>query len=234
VIHELGVAELIARCSARPVDDDAWREFVRRYHLTIRSAVLKTFQNKLRDEVERREQFPNDIGEDLVQSVYSRLIENRGLALQRFKGHHENSIYQYLMMISINVVRDYFREMKALKRPKISYSLDEILAADGGAALFSERSRLEAVPASSDKGAFTMEEIENALKKAVGWKNRDRNILIFQLYYIEGLTLEEIINLLDLGITAVGVNSILNRITRRMRLLLASYNHQLGAEHGPH
>jgi RNA polymerase sigma factor (sigma-70 family) len=228
VIQQLGVPELIARCSVRPVDELAWQEFVRRYHTTIRNAVLKTFRNKLREEIERREQFPDDTGEDLVQSVYCRLVENRSQALRRFKGHHDNSIYQYLMMISVNVVRDYFREMSALKRPKISYSLDEVLAADGAAAMFGDRTRVETVPAPGGNSPFTMEEIDSALKKAVGWRNRDRNILIFQLYYIEGLTLEEIINLLELGITAVGVNSILNRITRRMRLLLASYNHKNG------
>jgi RNA polymerase sigma factor (sigma-70 family) len=226
VIQQLGVAELIARCSVRPVDELAWQEFVRRYHATIRAAVLKTFRNKLREEVERREQFPDDTGEDLVQSVYCRLIENRSQALRRFKGNHDNSIYQYLMMISVNAVRDYFREMNALKRPKISYSLDEVLASDSAAASFADRTRIATVSAPGVSSPFTMEEIDSALKKAVGWRNRDRNILIFQLYYIEGLTLEEIISLLELGITAVGVNSILNRIIRRMRLLLVSYNHK--------
>jgi RNA polymerase sigma factor (sigma-70 family) len=226
VIEQLGPAQLIARCSARPVDEEAWQEFVRRYHTTIRTAVLKTFRGKSREEVERREQFPDDTADDLVQVVYCRLVENRSQALQRFKGSHDNSIYQYLMMISVNVVRDHFREMKALKRPKITYSLDEILAADGAAAPFAEKSRIETMPAPGVEPVYTMQEIENALRKAVGWRNRDRDMLIFSLYYVEGLTLDEIINLLGLGITAVGVNSILNRIAKRMRLLLASYNHR--------
>ena len=225
MIQELGAAQLIARCSVRPVDEDAWQEFVRRYHATIRTAVLKTFRGKSREEVDRREQFPDDAAEDLVQAVYCRLIDNRSQALQRFKGRHDNSIYQYLMMISVNVVRDHFREMKALKRPKITYSLDEILAADG-AAMYAERTRIESAAESRSEPLYTMEEIENALRKAVGWRNRDRDVLIFKLYYFEGLTLDEIISLLELGITAVGVNSILNRIARRMRLLLASYNHR--------
>jgi len=129
------------------------------------------------------------------------------------------------MMISVNVVRDHFREMKALKRPKITYSLDEILAADG-AGMYVERTRIESAAERRGDPIYTMEEIENALRKAVGWRNGDRDALIFKLYYFEGLTLDEIINLLELGITAVGVNSILNRIVRRMRLLLASYNHK--------
>jgi len=224
VIQELGAAQLLARCSIRPIDEDAWQEFVRRYHNTIRTAVLKTFRGKSKEEIERREQFPDDMAEDLVQAVYCRLVDNRSQALQRFKGRHDNSIYQYLMMISVNVVRDHFREMKALKRPKITYSLDEILTTDS-TALHAERRRIEVVSESRGEPPYTMDEIENALRKAVGWRNRDRDVLIFKLYYIEGLTLDEIINLLQLGITAVGVNSILNRIARRMRLLLASYNH---------
>jgi len=227
VIQELGAAQLIARCSVRPVDEEAWQEFVRRYHTTIRSAVLKTYRGKSREETDRREQFPDDVAEDLVQAVYCRLIDNRSQALLRFKGRHDNSIYQYLMMISVNVVRDHFREMKALKRPKITYSLDEILAADG-VALYAERTRIETVADGRSDPLYTIDEIESALRKAVGWRNRDRDVLIFKLYYLEGLTLEEIINLLGLGITAVGVNSILNRITRRMRMLLASYNQKTG------
>ena len=226
MIHDLGAAQLIARCSVRPVDEEAWQEFVRRYHPTIRSAVVKTFRDKSRDDLERREQFPEDAPEDLVQAVYCRLVDNHSQALLRFKGRHDNSIYQYLMMISVNVVRDYFREMKALKRPKITYSLDEILAGDGATTILTERGRIDGVTTRASEPPFTMEEIDNILRKAVGWKNRDRNILIFKLYYVEGLTLEEIINLLELGITAVGVNSILNRIMRRVRLLLASYNHK--------
>jgi RNA polymerase sigma factor (sigma-70 family) len=225
VIQELGAAQLLARCSVRPIDEEAWQEFVRRYHSTIRTAVLKTFRGKSREEVERREQFPDDAAEDLVQAVYCRLVDNRSQALQRFKGRHDNSIYQYLMMISVNVVRDHFREMKALKRPKITYSLDEILTTQN-AGLNVERKRIESVPEDRAEPPYTMDEIENALRKAAGWRNHDRDVLIFKLHYYEGLTLDEIISLLQLGITAVGVNSILNRISRRMRLLLASYNHR--------
>jgi RNA polymerase sigma factor (sigma-70 family) len=225
VIQELGAAQLLARCSGRPIDEEAWQEFVRRYHSTIRSAVLKTFRGKSREEVDRREQFPDDTAEDLVQAVYCRLVDNRSQALQRFKGGHDNSIYRYLMMISVNVVRDHFREMKALKRPKITYSLDQILTTDS-TALHVEKRRVESVSERHSEPPYTMDEIEHALRKAVSWRNRDRDLLIFKLYYLEGLTLDEIINLLELGITAVGVNSILNRITRRMKLLLASYNHK--------
>ena len=121
-----------------PADEVAWQEFVRRYHETIRLNVIKTFNRKAREESDRKPQFPDDMVADLVQAVYMRLVEDHNRALERFEGQYANSIYQYLAMISINVVRDYFREMRAQKRPKISFSLDELLETGGDSALSDE------------------------------------------------------------------------------------------------
>lgn len=133
--REWTVAELLKRCSRRPPDEVAWQEFVRRYDHTIRLNVVRTFHRKAREETDRKPQFPDDLIEDLVQAVYVRLIEDNNRAIERFEGEYANSIFQYLSMISINVVRDYFREMRAQKRPKVSYSLDELLETSGDGAL---------------------------------------------------------------------------------------------------
>jgi RNA polymerase sigma factor (sigma-70 family) len=218
---EWTVAELLKRCSMRPADEVAWQEFVRRYDHTIRLSVMKTFHRKAREEADRKPQFPEDLIEDLIQAVYMRLVEDHNRALERFAGEFANSIFQYLSMISINVVRDYFREMRAQKRPKVSYSLDELLETSGDGALFEEaRSRLDGRPLAHTKEAFTLEEIEEALDKAVSGKNRERDILIFKLRYNEGLTLEEITKAMGLKISAISVGSILNRIIRKLRLML--------------
>ncbi|HSE37987.1 MAG TPA: hypothetical protein VLG74_11850, partial [Blastocatellia bacterium] len=127
VVVQLTVHELLKRCQQRPPDEDAWQEFVRRYHGAIRASIAKTFHSRVNQETDRRAQFPDDLIEDLAQAVYVRLIEESNRALDRFEGQHENSIFQYLGIIAINVVRDHFREAKAKKRPKISFSLDELL-----------------------------------------------------------------------------------------------------------
>jgi RNA polymerase sigma factor (sigma-70 family) len=220
-MREWAVVELLERCSQRPPDEGAWQEFVRRYHATIRTNVIKTFHRKAREEADRKPQFPDDLIEDLVQAVYVRLIEDRNRALNRFEGEHDNSIFQYLAMISINVVRDYFREMKAQKRPKVSFSLDEMLETTGDAALPNETSsRIDGQAAAGSNVMFTMEEVEHALRRAVSGKNRERDIVIFKLRYYEGLTLEEITQALNLGISAISVGSILNRIIKRLRPIL--------------
>lgn len=220
-VREWTVAELLKRCSRRPADEVAWQEFVRRYDHTIRLSVVKTFHRKAREEADRKPQFPEDLVEDLVQAVYMRLIEDHNRAIERFEGEYANSIFQYLSMISINVVRDYFREMRAQKRPKVSYSLDELLETSGDGALSDEaHSRLDGQPMGYGTESFTLEEIEQALNRVISGKNRDRDILIFKLRYGEGLTLEEITKAMGLDISAISVGSILNRIIRRLRQML--------------
>ena len=218
------VPHLLERCSGRPPDDEAWKEFVRRYHSTIRINVIKTFHRKAKEESDRKPQFPEDLIEDLVQAVYIRLVEDRNRALERFEGEHENSIFQYLGMIAINVVRDYFRETRAQKRPKISVSLDELLEMGGDGALMDESLGALWKTANADSNsALTEEEIDIALRRAVKGKNKDRDLLIFKLKFYEGLTLDEITQSMGLDISPVSVGSIINRIIKKLRVSLSRH-----------
>lgn len=220
VREKWSIAELLDRCSRRPADEEGWQEFVRRFHLVIKSNVVKTFRRKAREEPDRKPQFTEDQIEDLVQAVYARLLDDQNRALLRFIGEHENSIYQYLAMISVNVVLDYFREAKARKRPKISFSLDEMTETIGDSALPETAvARIDGHETCED-ALVAREEIEAALKRAVTGKHRERDLLIFKLRHYEGLTLEEIKNMLELNLSPISVGSILNRIAVRLRKLL--------------
>jgi RNA polymerase sigma factor (sigma-70 family) len=220
-VEALPVDQLLERCARRPSDDAAWEEFVRRYHAIIRASVVKTFQRKVREEVDRRPQFPDDLIDDLMQSVYMRLVEEGSRAIQSFEGVHDNSIFQYLSMIAINVVRDYFREAKALKRPKVTYSLDELLESSGDGILSKAvTSHLDGTPATIPGPLVTRDELDRALERAVSDRHRDRDILIFKLRYYEGLTLSEIRSTLRLELSPVSVGSILNRIAVKLKTLL--------------
>ncbi len=223
VPDEITVGELLKKCSKRPPDQAAWDEFVRRYHVTIKSFVRRTYHQKARVDPEREPQFPEDTIEDLVQIVYMKLVEDGNSALERFEGEHAHSIFKYLGMISMNVVRDYVRGMKAIKRPRITISIDEMLLK--GDLAFHEESFIvvdsgTGTVAENDI-AFIKDEIEQALKKVVKGKNRDRDILIFKLRFYEGLTFSEITKALGLDLSPVSVGSILNRIVARIKPILA-------------
>ena len=221
IIVQLTVHELLKRCQQRPADEDAWREFVRRYHGAIRASVAKTFHARATQETERRAQFPDDLIEDLVQAVYVRLVEEGNRALDRFEGQHENSIFQYLGIIAMNVVRDHFREAKAQKRPKITYSLDELVenAGDGGF-LKDGAKGIDGLITTRTASSFSLDDLESALKRSVSRRHRDRDALIFKLRYFDGLTLEEIKKTLSLEISPIGIGSILNRIIQKLRTKL--------------
>lgn len=212
---------MLDKCSRRPADEEGWQEFVCRFYPLIRSSVVKTFRRKAQEEPDRKPQFTEGQIEDLVQTVYARLVEDQNRALLRFVGEHENSIYQYLAMISINVVLDHFREAKAQKRPKISFSLDELTETSGDGALpDNATARTDGGYETSEDALIAREEIEAALKRAVTGKQRERDLLIFKLRYYDGLTLEEIKRALNLDLSPISVGSILNRIAVRLRKLL--------------
>lgn len=214
------VNELLERCLRRPADEDAWREFVHRYHATIRANVAKTLRLRLNQETDRRAQFPDDLVEDLIQAVYVRLIDEGNRALDRFEGEHENSIFRYLGTISVNVVLDHLRQEKAQKRPKLAFSLDELLDSSGeGGMLKGAITGIEGTPMTRSSD-LTMDDIEAALKRSVSRKHRERDSLIFKLRYFDGLTIEEIGKAMGLDISPMGIGSILNRINGKLRARL--------------
>jgi RNA polymerase sigma factor (sigma-70 family) len=218
---ELTTKALLRQCQQRPPDEGAWQEFVRRYHSVIKGTVAKVFQLKAGQEFERRPQFREDSIDDLVQTVYLRLIEDNGRVLKAFHGKLENSLPAYLSIISINVVKDHFRQTKADKRPKITLSLDELRENDGEGGLFKDASCDTRGKASGTPGhSFTIEDIDALLKRALNLRNRDRNILIYKLRYFDGLTLAEIKTTLALDMSTLGIGAILSRTNKRLRELI--------------
>ena len=104
------VARLIARCSKRPADCAAWEEFVRRFHPTIRSSVTQVLSHKSAGGSGRSLECSEALIGNLVEAVYSRLVEDRSKALKAIRIRRADSINNYLAMISLNVVLDYARQ----------------------------------------------------------------------------------------------------------------------------
>ena len=106
----LTVVELLDRCTARPVDPVAWQEFVRRFHWTIQSYVWRVVCLRTEDVSGARPVPDSRLIGELVDSVYRRLVENHFEALRRMDRSLVKSFDHYLLMISIKVVREYFRQ----------------------------------------------------------------------------------------------------------------------------
>src|SRR5205085_4228229 len=111
-----------------------------------------------------KQQCPDVTEEDLVQAVYAKLVNDPG-TLERFEGGFDNSIFQYLGIIAINVVRDHFRLMLALKRPRVTFSLDQ-LTQEGDHALVDEGVDVTAPSPDAQRDVVTAQnQIEEVLQR---------------------------------------------------------------------
>ena len=103
--QEWSEKQLIDRCSKRPADETAWQEFVRRFHPTIRSTVSTVF-TRLTGEETVAAPDSDDAIDASVQRVYRRLTEKDGTSLKQARSLSSDSMKNYLMLISINAVRE--------------------------------------------------------------------------------------------------------------------------------
>ncbi len=217
------VSELVERCCQRPVDNTAWNEFVQRYHSTIKGSIIRAYRSK--QFASYRDRFSEEQIEDLVQRAYQKLLEDHSGALKRYKGKYEHSIFQYLVIISINVVRDHFRELNAKKRPQTINPFNDPTDHPGDS---SDRERplksLENVAADEPQKLFIIDDAVAYLRKHLRSKNLERDLLIFQLRYEEELTLDEISEAIGRQLTSIGIGSLLNRLIKRLRPVFGAKN----------
>jgi hypothetical protein len=108
------ITKLIDRCSRRPADERAWQEFVRRFHYTIQGSVVKAFNSRVQGARGTGGlQLAEDVKDDLVQSVYRKLVEDRSRLLKGFKSARPSSFSGFLAIVSVKVVSSYLRDSLA-------------------------------------------------------------------------------------------------------------------------
>jgi RNA polymerase sigma factor (sigma-70 family) len=212
------VNDLIQRCLNKPSDEEAWGEFVARYHLAIKKNVAHALQHQAKSSPEHLIAITEEQIEDFAQAVYVRLIKDDRAALRNFKGNFDNSIFQYLLIISINVVRDYYRELRAVKRPQIVCSLEDLLTKQSEVLVFKELDALSSDAATEESAKLISAEIiDEIFAKTVKWQYKERDIMIFKLRYYEGLTNREIARIKGLKLSREGVGAIVTRTVNRLR-----------------
>jgi RNA polymerase sigma-70 factor (ECF subfamily) len=202
-------AELVKACAGSK-DQPAWAEFIRRFHVVIASAVLRTA--RLWGEPSRAQV------DDLIQDSYLKLCENDSRLLRTFQPLHEKSIYGFLKVVSSNVVHDYFKCALAAKR--------------GAAITVAEPIDIESRPGSGDNfdammHRLQLERIDMVLRQATAGKDQEKKRIIFWLHHRHGFTASEIAAIPYMQLTTEGVESVLLRLTTMIRShLTASEPHR--------
>ena len=156
--------------------------------------------------------------EDLVQETYLKLCADECRLLRNFDSRHPEAIYGFVKVVATNVAHDYFKTHFAAKR--------------GGSETTERVETTEAIEPTSPRNPPTclstveltifLRQIDEYLSKVVSPADLTRSREIFWLYYRSGLSASAIASLPDSGLTTKGVESMLFRLTRSLKLALAT------------
>lgn len=217
---------LVKACTNTPPDENAWREFVRRFDEHINRCAARECRQNI---TTREKNQLADIVQDRIGEVYAKLVADNYKALKSFVGLSENSIFVYLAVITRNVTRNWLiREKATQKRPPIDQSLDEshenIAFLERRAAGFSNMPEIIDLMSYEER----KKEIDSILHAYLKGKNKVRNKLIFKMYFFEGFSAKEIVDGLPYSLTLKTVENILSHLKKIVQNRLSSGKREPG------
>jgi len=205
-------------------EDPAWLEFVSRYHERIRSIAHRAFLNEAQRNPSLDTGRASEIVEDLTQDVFVRLIDGDRRALSHFNGRSESSVYMYLHSIATNLVRDHFRKFRAQRKIPGATSLSEPIRTADGSLDAITLGDCVASPGPGPESALEASELRMRIAKAIDRVSRgafsNRNRLIFRLFFVEGLTYDEIASIRAIRLSSSGVEKCVRRIRTTLQKIL--------------
>ena len=216
-IKDLDNVELIRLCAQESSNRNAWIEFYNRFDERIWLVIYR--ESEIMGITKEDPQFQNTI-QDLVQEVYVKLVANDCKALKNFTGASVNSIYAYLGVIARNVVKNHVISINAQKRSLLEKSLDEVLTiTENGQKIYTKDVIKSPDSAIEDELSVTIlkEEIDNILNKILKNKDKDRNKLIFKLYFYEGFSVEEIASQFNFGLSLKRISNLTSDLKKKLR-----------------
>ena len=205
MLDEIPLAELLRVCLEEPTAE-AWQALVRRIHPVITASVTRITR--------LHGSWSPAVIEDLTQEVYLRLCQGRCRLLREFQSETPEALFSFLKVVASNVARDRSRADLAQKSGKGKISslperAAEVISAPGAGGQEIEQSLL-------------LSHIDSVLSNLAG-ETAPRDKTIFWLYYRQGWSSKDIAGIKSLALTAKGVESVLQRLTRLLRSELASH-----------
>jgi RNA polymerase sigma factor (sigma-70 family) len=192
----------LAKACAHSSDAVEWEEFLRR------CAPLASLVAWRVSRLWMSSSSPATV-DDIVQEIFLKLCERERRILREFEPRGEDSFLGLLRIVSASVANDYFRRISSQKRGgnvvTTPLGEDTVSLPTGGVSQAAQMRR-----------SVLLAELDRMLRSApevIG----DRDRALFWLYYLQGLTAEEIARLPVSGMTAKGVESALRRVTRWLR-----------------
>jgi len=199
----------LAKACARSTDAAEWEEFLRRSAPVASLVAARVSRMWLGSATPA-------VVDDIVQEIFLKLCEQERRILRDFKPRGEDSFFGLLRIVAVSAANDYFRRQHSAKR---GGKVVTVTLSDESAPI------TPAAPQGS-KGmekAVLYSELDRKMRSAPEIiAERDR--AIFWLYYLQGLTAEEIAELPVAGLSAKGVESALRRVTAWLRREIDPHN----------
>ena len=213
--------ELFRLCACNREDSDAWSEFLRRYTVKLKHFIHGTLRQT--SESASHQKGPIMSGRiqegDLLQNVIVRLIENDCATMKRFSGTSENDLLAYLAVICRSTVLDTFRRNNALKRRTSALEIEESIKDSNDSRRLKGNSGFEReILARELVSLFT-----HTIKSHSGQVS-DRDQLVFQLHFFDGLSYNQISQCKGINLSKAGVEKLLKRLVDRVQILASSGN----------
>jgi RNA polymerase sigma-70 factor (ECF subfamily) len=197
----LSLKDVVCLC-AGPCDEAAWEEFVSRVGKPISLTIMRT--------AALWGQASQSVVEDLVQVTYVKLWEDGCRLLRDFAIQHPEAILGYLKKTAANVTHDYFKhghtQSSGGDKPHVSTS---DVDPEAGKEMDGSQERIAF-------GVF-LNEIDERLKHSLTGPDRDRDRMIFWLYFRQGMSTKEIASLPTIGLGSKGVGSVIERLKQGIR-----------------
>ena len=203
-MSDTDVRELVLACS-RDSENSQWEELVERFEPCLIAGVRRAFR--------WAGSFPRDEQlEDLLQETYCKLLEAEARVLRRCTSDSEVAIGVYLGRVAERVALDHLRTRSAEKRGGGRVESLETTSTARGAPM-----EPATPPVAEDRliSAERRKAFLDSCRRLAG-RQRQRNLRIFRLAFLDGLTSVEISERLGRPISANGIDTLLHRVRRRL------------------
>lgn len=199
---DISSADLLRECGRRLTDAALWETFQERFHRQIMTYVMRTIR-RLNGKGDA------DLICDLVQDVYFRLLQNNGRVMSGFRGESDFSVFAFLGRTAMGVVSDFYRAQQADKRQTA-----EIISIEEARRREKHASTTDDLEVSS---ILSWIDVRRLVESEPDRRNATRNVLIFKLHYIEGLTMREISQYPGFDLSESAVEKILKNLRAQLK-----------------
>lgn len=196
--------DLFERCAQMPIDDIAWRTFLKRYNTEVEGTIRRIIGYPPHG------RYCSHF-DDIMQRFYERLLDNDRRALRALRGKEEAQARAYLRTIAAGVA------YKLIAREQRQHAALDHFPDERDENLHPPQSLMRDPESLSEEAILLWETIQGGMQAILRGRNKHRNMLIFKLAVMDGFTPKEIFLIAGLHMKSChAIEELISRIRRKL------------------